>query len=246
MNLVGLFLKGVHQLHRHHWAGAPLDRWIAVLLVIVAGLMTIRWLPGGLRGVAVCGGLVLLLFLVQSWAERRLYLVFRRDGQPAGQRPGAPILNPMDKLLVRASGLFEVEGKEQTFTELQAYFRSFETREHAVMAIVPPSNFLALGNWPDHEIGMWYMFFANKELRQIEPGRVCFGARERPALRIEVERELPVESSPLDVWGGYRTARRRAKPKTRRATIYLSFDSDDSRQRILDDLAADAAALGGR
>jgi hypothetical protein len=57
-----------------------------------------------------------------------------------------------------------------------------------------------------------------------------------------VEQELEPESSPLDVWGGYRSGKKR-KIKTRRQVIYLSFESEDERQVILADLVADAQRL---
>ena len=109
------------------------------------------------------------------------------------------------------------------------------------MAIAPPSLFLAIGRWPDHEIGMWYMFFKNSELRQVQPGHLCFGTRERLALQLQLERTVLPETSPLDVWGGYRSGK--TKPKTRRHTIYLSFDTPEDRQTVMDDLLADASSL---
>jgi len=144
-------------------------------------------------------------------------------------------------MLLRATGQFEVEGKEQDFTELQAYFRTFATREHAVMAIVPPSQLLLFANWPDHEIGMWYIFFKNTDLRRIEPGKLYFGSRPRPALRLSLEQEVLPETSPLDVWGGYRSGQPKIKKVKR--TIYLSFDTAEERQRVLADLMADATEV---
>lgn len=239
--IVGLLFKFFHRLHRHHWFGAPLDRWLSVLIISIAGLMTIRWLPGGITGIVVCGVLVLILFMLQTWAARNSYVVFRNEAAPVRQMLGAPMLQPMDKLPVRATGLFEVEGKERAFTELQAYLRSFETREHVVMALVPPSIAFLLGRWPDHEIGMWYIFFKNTDLRRIIPGSLWFGRRKRLALRLHAEQQLTSPPTPLDVWGGYRSGK--PKIKTRQQTVYLTFDSEDVRQRVLKDLAADAIAL---
>lgn len=219
-----------------------MNRWGALGLLILAGLMAIRWLPGGVAGVAVCGALLLALLTLRWLARRRNFLLFRADGAPARPRPGSAMLDPADKLLLRASGLFGVESKSQQFTELLAYFRSFETREHAVMAICPPSAFAGLGTWPDHEIGMWYIFFKSKEIQRITPGELWFGSAHRLALQIDVRQEIPQETSPLDVWGGYRT-KERAKPKYQDATILLSFDSEDDRARVLADLVSDASAL---
>lgn len=231
-----------YQAHRHHWMGAPLDRWGAVGLVVLAGLAAIRWLPGGALVVGVCGALLAALLLLQSLATRRYHMVFHPEETPVRLQPGAARLEPADKLLLRASGRFEVEGKSQQFTELLAYFRSFETREHAVMAICPPSSFAGLGTWPDHEIGMWYIFFKAGEIQRIVQGELWFGRARRPALQIAVRQEIPQETSPLDVWGGYRSGQR-TKPKFQDATIFLSFESLADRERVLCDLAADATAL---
>ena len=242
MNLTARLFWISYQVNRHHWMGAPLDRWGMVALIILAGLFAIRWLPGGVAGVAVCGVLLILLLLLRSVASRRFYMVFTAEGEPVQHRVDAARMDPADKLLLRATGRFEVEGKRQDFTELLAYFRSFETREHAIMAICPPASFLGIGTWPEHEIGMWYMFFKHSEIRQILPGELVFGTTHRPALRVKVSREIPQETSPLDVWGGYRSGRR-AKLKYEDATLYLSFDSPADQSIVLADLLADAATL---
>lgn len=242
MKSAGMLYWVSYQFNRHHWMGAPLDRWGMVALVILAGLFAIRWLPGGAVGVAVCAVLLVAVLLLRSVAARRYHLIFAASAEPARRRTDAAMLDPADLLLLRATGRFEVEGKHQDFTELLAYYRSFETREHAVMAICPPSSFLGIGAWPGHEIGMWYIFFKNKEIQRILPGELAFGRSQRPGLQIDVRREIPPATSPLDVWGGYRSGGR-TKPKYENATIFLSFDSAADQALVLADLTADATAL---
>ncbi len=242
MKFAGRLFWISYQVNRHHWMGAPMDRWGMIALLILAGLFAIRWLPGGSVGVLVCAVLLGMLLLLRSVASRHSYLIFAPEGEPARHRPDAAMMNPADMLKLRATGRFEVEGRTQDFTELLAYFRSFETREHAVMAICPPASFLGVGAWPGHEIGMWYMFFKHKEIRRIDPGLLEFGGYRRPGLRIQVRQEIPPSTSPLDVWGGYRSGGR-TKPKYEDATLFLSFDSLEDRARVLDDLTADALAL---
>ena len=242
MKFSGYLLKTLHHLHRHHWGGAPLDRWLAFGLVILAGLMALRAVPGGLAGIAVCAAALLLIYITGSVAARMNYVVFQADDAAVRVSREAGVLRPEGRLRGGATGLFEVGGQEQFFTELMADFRSFEHREHALLALAPPSNFLLLGNWPDYEIGMWYMFFNSSELRRLETGQLCFGRRLRPALRLAVEQEILPEASPLDVWGGYRSGKKR-KPKVLHRTIYLSFENQADRQRIIDDLLVDAAGL---
>ena len=223
MRLVALLFKGSYQIRRHEWAGVRLDRWMILLLLILAGLFAVGVLPGRLAGVIACSVLLLAMIVVVNLAARRQFVVFNRDGSAMPQSLGARFLDPMDKLPLRATGLFEVEGREERFTDLQATYRSFQTREHSVMAIVPPSRALLVGSWPDEEIGMWYIFFKGAELRRIEPGQLSFGRHTRPAVQIDLEQVILPPTSPVDVWGGYRSGNQ--KLKLRQQTIYLSFDS---------------------
>jgi hypothetical protein len=243
MNALGLVYKASYQLHRHEWGGAPLDRWLAIGLVILAGLGATGLVPGGLATVILCAASLVLLLSLQAIASRHSYVLFRAEGSPALQDPAAPRLNPAEKLPLHATGLFEVEDKQRAFTELSAFYRSFQTREHAVMALVPPSRLLVLASRPEREIGMWYMFFKSRELRRIEPGTLLFGTEERPALRLEVERPVPARTTTADVFGINRGDK--GKSKTQRETLYLSFDSSADCEKVMSDLAADATALDG-
>jgi hypothetical protein len=241
MRLVALLFRVSYQLRHHEWAGVSLERWAMFGLLIAAGLFAVGVLPGGLAGVVSCGIFLVAVIVIASLAARRQFVVFKEE--PASELPHAAgsALDPADKLLLRATGLFEVEGKEARFADLLAYFRSFQTREHAVMAIVPPSKMLLVGSWPDSEVGMWYLFFKANEIRRIRPGLLSFGWHSRPALLIDVEQVIPPPTSPLDVWGGYRSGNQ--KPKVRRQVFYLSFDSPSDRQTVLGDLLADATPL---
>jgi hypothetical protein len=241
MIILGALLKASYLLHRHLWAGLSLDRWLGLLLLMAAGLMATGLIPGGVAGVVLCAVLLAFFLILQLWARRRNYLVFRPAASSLPRNPHPIQLNPHDKLPVRATGQFEVEGKEQTFTELQAYFRSFQTREHAVMAIVPPSRLLLIGQWPAADIGMWYIFFKSEELRDIAIGDTCFGRRLRPALRLAVEQKLPPKSSPLEAWGVVRSDK--PKPKLRQQVIYMSFDRVEDRDRVRANLLVDASGL---
>ena len=234
MRLVALFFKGSHQIRGHELAGVRLDRWMILLLLILAGLFAVGVLPGRLTGVIACSVLLLAMIVIVNLAARRQFVVFNRDGSAMPQSLGVRLLDPMARLPLRATGLFEVEGKEQRFTDLRATYRSFQTREHAVMAIVPPSRALLVGSWPDEDIGMWYIFFKDKEIRCIEPGQLSFGRQTRPAIQIDVEQVILPPTSPVDVWGGYRSGNQ--KLKLRQQTIYLSFDSLSDRQMALADL----------
>lgn len=243
MALVGILLKATYRLRHHLWNGLSFDRWLALALVLIAVAMAIRLVPGGRTGALACLGVVGFIFLFDAWARGRSYVLFRRRPLPLDPQGPHAMLSPADKVPVRATGIFEVGEKTQPFTDLEGYFRSFQTREHAVMAKVPPSRLL-MAEWPKEDYGMWYIFFKNKELRRVEAGDLYFGAHRRPALRLRVEQTLPYKPSPLEAWGV--PPKEKPKPKVRRQTVHLAFDDAEARNRVLANLLADAALATGK
>lgn len=236
--MIAYVLQTLYLLRRYRVMGAPLQRWIVLLLLLAAFFMAIGLLPGGLVGGLISLLLAIALLASQRWAEGRQYVYFQPD--PAGPPMTATTpISPAGKLTIHATGLFEVEGKAQHFTELPAFYRSFSTREHAIMAVVQPARRLAgLARWPDEELGMWYIFVKHHELRQVQPGALGFGRVRRPALRLLVEQVLPEKSAVLDAWG-LQWGKDKSKLATRQQTIYLSFDGETERARVLGDLLAD-------
>lgn len=234
--MIATVLKTLYVLRRYRTVGAPLQRWVIILLLLAALLMAIDLLPGGPIG----GLLVLLLPLAllagQRLAAGRQYVHFRPE--PAGQpAPAAAPISPAEKLIVHATGLFEVEGKAQRFSEQPAWYRSFSTREHAIMAVVAPSRHLAgLASWPVDELGMWYIFIKHAELQQVQPGVLGFGRARRPALRLLVEQVQPDKNAVMDAWG-LQWGKEKGQPATRHKIIYLSFDGEAERARVMGDLA---------
>lgn len=237
--MISSLFKTFYVLRRYHVLGAPAARWFVVLLLIAALLVILGLLPGGSAGALFCLTLLLALLAGQRLAERRQYVHFRPHESAIQSLPGAAPLHPAAKLSLRATGLFEVEGKTQSFSELPAIYRSFSTREHALLAAVAPSRRLAgLAEWPPHEIGMWYIFIKSNELRQVQPGTLQFGRARRPALRLQVEQLQPGKNTLLDAWG-LQWGSNQPKPTTRQQAIYLSFDSEMAREQVMKDLLAD-------
>ncbi len=209
-------LKVAYQLHRYELGGRPLDRWLGIVLVLVGllGALIARW------GITFVAGLLLLgLILYEAWARHVGYVEFVAQGlADDGHVPVEKVaLDPQDKIPIRATGRFEVEGRSQFFVELQAFFRTFATREHAVIAYVPRSRFLGISQWPSREVGMWYIFFLPRQVVGLAPGRLGFGREHRPALRILYQGEKRVEA------------------------VYLSFDDEAARRRVWSDILWDAA-----
>lgn len=237
--MAAILFKTLYVLRRYQLMGAPAQRWIVLLLLLAALLMAIGLLPGGSAGGLVVLLMALALLAGQRLAQSRQHVHFRPD--PAGQpAPAAAPISPAEKLAVHATGLFEVEGKARRFTELPAFYRSFSTREHAIMAVVQPARRLAgLVRWPEDETGMWYIFVKSNELRQVQPGVLGCGRSRRPALRLLVEQVLPEKNAVLDAWG-LQWGKDKSKLATRQQTIYLSFDGETERARVLGDLALDS------
>ena len=195
---------------------ASLQRWLLVLLGVLAGAALLRLLPGGPVLALLLLDIAFLLILGQAWARRRLYVHFRADA-PDSAPEVLTGLRPHDKVLVRATGLFSVDGAEAPWTDLIAYYRTFATREHAIMARRTPSRFLGFGECDPETLGMWYIFISPETLKGVTPGQLYFGRQPRPALRLDY-------------------LRRTLKGKVKPAAAYLSFESDAGRETVWADL----------
>lgn len=212
--MVGWLLQVAYKLNRHRWGEVPLALvWVGFLALLALAawwgwLGLPRWVALPLAGLAAA---VLVLALAGRLSG---YVRFQKGALPPPAEPPDPLV-PTDKIAHRASGWFEVEGKRRYLVEVPAWFRTFETREHAVMAYVAPSRFFP-GHWPEHEVGMWYIFFLPEQILRVEGGWVHFGTRPRPGLRVEYRNEDRTE------------------------VVLLSFDAEADRQRIYADLMQDA------
>ncbi|MGD1994813.1 MAG: hypothetical protein PVI59_16590 [Anaerolineae bacterium] len=218
MGIVGVVLKLAYQLHRHFWLGWSLARWLGFLLAVAALIVLVRWWSYTWPGVLVAG--VLLVYLLYlTWARRLGYVRFEASRNRAllGDASPGPPLEKEERVPLRASGWFVVEGKTQYYVDLAADFETVGTREHIVLARVRPSRFLLLGKWPVNELGWWYIFFQPAMIQKLGVGRLHFGPR--PVLALEVTYVEDEE-----------------KPQT----IYLAFTRATDLKRVRDDLLRDA------
>ncbi len=224
-------LKIAYQLRHHGLGDWSLDRWGTTAAVTAAVLILLQWALRDMPPVPALHWATLLLIILvafglaylQPWAGRQMYIIFSPD--TAQTAPAPQPLDPADKVLVHASALFEVEGKSRFFAGLLAYWRTFASREHAVMAIVHRSRFLLLGSVAERNLGMWYLFFTPDMLESVTPGTVTFGAEHRRALRIAYRRTPPAHG------------RKPAPPITQ--VMYLGFADEDARVQVWADLLAD-------
>lgn len=206
-------------------AGAPVSRWVNILLLFVGALGALGLVPGHWLTAAIC--LLLLggfFWLRRHWRSRD-YVRFQEAPLPQ-IRPQA--LAPSDKVPIHATGYFTVEGKNERFTWLQGYFRTFATREHAVICLVQPKLSL-LAQWPEKDVGMWYVFFFPRSVRNVRLGTVAFGRETQPCVAVEHEIHIPKKG-------------RFSRERTLHETVILASDTEADSLKILADLLHDTHA----
>jgi hypothetical protein len=218
-----------YRLNRHHFSDVPLSRWIQIILLGLAGFAAVGWLPGGWPLAILFLALFLLFVGGSIYWRRRGYITFEEKPQPAiAPRP----LKPEAKLPIFASGYFSVEGKHANFTWLQGYFRTFPTREHAVLCLVQPSRFALLGKWPEKEVGMWYIFFKDEDIEEIRWGEIQFGSQRFPGVAVSHRIFIPKQG-------------RFDRDKTLHRTAYITAAEEEDARRILADLLYDQQKKAG-
>lgn len=160
--------------------------------------------------------------------QRRDYVRF--DAGTVPKVSSAPI-DPSHTLPVYVTGALSVEGNEQRFTFLPGFYKTFATREHAVLCRVRPRRAFGVLRWPEEELGMWYAFFHPEDVRQIEWGSLHFLNRPMKAVAVHYE------SCRLSA-GRFG---RQDKEVCTQETLYLASDDESVLSRILADLSADEA-----
>ncbi len=210
----------LYGLTRAQWLGLALVRWLYLLLIVLAGGWLLLALPGGWLVSLGWLTLAIVLWGLIRRAQRQYFTHFRADSLAAS---AAPVRMPAaDKRPLYITGALSVEAKVRTFTALPGFYRSFATREHALIGRVHPRRIAALATWPEDEIGLWYAFVTPPQIVAIQPGQQWIGRRLLPALA------LTYQPAP--------TARRRSPDL---ATLYLAFPNPDDHAAVLADLLVD-------
>lgn len=212
-----------YYLGRQQLAGFPVLRWLYGLLIVLALLLLLQ--PGFGWGAAVA----VLLLLAALWVWHRSlrssgFVRFTPQSfiPPTGHISPRP-LAPADKLPVYVSGFLSVDGKMRRFAALPGFYRTFATREHALLCQARPRRFSALATWPEEEEGLWYAFFYARQVRQLQIGEIAF---DRALLRGFAVEYVP--DHPLD------GKSRRRQPQ--RITLYVAFPEATDYQSALADL----------
>ncbi|MBK8048369.1 MAG: hypothetical protein IPK16_15370 [Anaerolineales bacterium] len=216
-----------YQVSRQRIAGIPLARLILFLLGAFAmlGLMAP---PPGRWMIPLVSLLLIVAFLSAMGALRRQSYV-RFVERSLSPYPPQALAQPA-KVPIYASGLLGVQGRQRHFAGAPGFYRTFPTREHAVMCQVRPRRWLTIAGWPEDEVGLWYTFFRPEECNAIRAGVIHFDRLERPALAIDY-RTQPLPDA--------RGRQRKAEPRV----LYLAFLTEADRATVLSDLAVDSPAL---
>lgn len=213
------WLIRLYLLNRGHWVGVPLMRWIYFLLFGLAVIWSLFSLPGGWAIGALWLAVAVALGFVTRRAQRRSFTTFAaRTVQP----PPKQIMPPAKKMPVYVTGVLSVEQKVRTFTALPGFYRSFATREHALLCRARKRQIWGIAAWPEEEIGLWYAFFTPQQIDAVEPGELQIGRDALPGLAITYRPTAPIQSP------------RRRQPMP--ATLYLAFISEEDRTAVLADL----------
>ena len=180
MSSLGTLLWLGYGLNRHKVGSLPLSG-----LALTAGALAWGGVWRGWLSLAQAAAISLICWALTGiglWARGQGYLRFRAEDAPLPPDVSAPL--PDERVPVCASGCFEVMYKRRGFIGAQAVFSTMDSGEHVIMAHIPRSRFLLLGQWPSEEVGWWYIFLSSQALRSITPGQLLFGPRPRPALEV--------------------------------------------------------------
>jgi len=170
-----------YRLARHKFAGQHFLRWLQIGLFLIGAAALLGWLPNGWITAGTALLLIVSLLTACRYWQAKDFVEFR----PAEM----PLLTPdtlpsSAKVSIWASGHFAVENKHQHFTWLQGFFRTFPSREHAVICLCQPSSFLWLGRSPENLHGMWYSFFKPEAVLDIRWGDISFGKESLPGVAV--------------------------------------------------------------
>jgi hypothetical protein len=178
------FAAGGYASHRFLLGGAPASRYLSALLLLLAlswltGLLPMRW-----PGFALFTALFLAHVVSGQVLKRRNYVTF--DVGPLPTLTPAP-LDGAKSLPVYVTGNLSVEGRAQRFTFLPGFYKSFATREHALLCQVRPRRLYRILQWPLDEVGMWYAFMEPQAIRSLQWGTISFAPHTMPAIAIEYD-----------------------------------------------------------
>ncbi len=200
-------MYALYQLHRHHFLGWPLLRWLILLLVIFGLLAAVHLLPGGSAASAITLSTALLLYASFVRARRRLFVRFHPEREARTAPETARDLPTGATIPLYVTGLLSVGKREQIVVHAPGSLEQFRSGERAISALVRPSRLLFVGALPARCEGMWYTFVRPDGVEAVESGSMDVKGRRWPALCV------------------------RFRDEARSYTLYLAFSHTDDQAR---------------
>lgn len=215
-----------HALREYYLGALPLLHWLVLLLAAGAVAVGLAWIAAPRVWALPLGAAALGLWILNERARRRLYVSF----QPGADAPAPAPLAASHAVAVRATGVFEVENRCQAHTWLEGYYRTFPSREHAVIASLAPHRVLRWIRRRPQCQGMWYIFCLPQAVRRVQVGRIRFGRQVLPGVALTHWMQRP---------GRVRRNRR----VWQASIVYLGCQDDAEARLIAGDLLHDAVQL---
>lgn len=204
--------------------GAPLGRAITVLFLALAGLWATGLLPGRWTVSAFWLAMLAVHLALAASMRRNDFVAFEAS---QNMEPAAGTFVAEDKAPVHVTGLLSVEGKYRRFTFLPGYYRTFATREHAILALVRKRSLWGLAAVPEDEPGMWYAFVSPDQIRSVTAGKIRFDGEVLDAIAVAYTVTIPAKN-------------RFQRSKTTTETLHIAPCVAQDVARICSDLILDA------
>lgn len=215
-----------HALREYYLGALPLLHWLVLLLAAGAVAVGLDRIAAPRVLALPLGAAALGLWIMHARARQSHYVSF----QPGASAPAPTPLAASQTVAVRATGVFEVENRCQAHTWLEGYYRTFPSREHAVIASLAPHRVLGwLRKRPQCQ-GMWYIFCLPPAVRRVQVGRIRFGRQVLPGVALTHWTQVPGK-----------VRRNRRAPQA--SVVYLGCQDDADARLIAGDLLHDAVQL---
>lgn len=227
----------LYLMSRRQLLGASILRWIIIMALLLGAFYFLGRFPGRWLGATIAALAALSLIWFSYRWQRRDFIRFVERPMTAldAAVDDAPLSMP-EKLPIHATGRFEVDKRRQRFTWIPGFYRTFATREHAIMCLVQSDQFARtafwakLGRWDSETEGMWYAFISPDVIERIRIGQLDFGHEPQPGVAIDYTILLPAGNLFQRLVVGERSITE---------TLYLACESEEACARIFADLQYD-------
>ncbi len=209
-------------------AGSTLFRWLLLILSAFFVISLVTMPAFWIAILVIWAGFLLAISLWRRQLQNADFVRFEEESLPATHAQAAPptVLQPADKIPVHVTGQFAVESREARFTWISGFYRTFATREHALLCQIQDKRVLGLARLDDEKIGMWYIFFHPEDIIELRLGKVFFGSTPSPA--IAATRRVEGKAK-----------KRFGREKIVHETFFMAFKDESTRHQVWMDLHVD-------